>query len=206
MLNKQTKLKYQHLNMLNKTKSRKIKNTNKKPKKNNYYTSNDGMLTTIWGPTMWHFLHTISFNYPIKPTSQDKKKYKQFVLNLQYVLPCKYCRKNFKKNLKIYPLKKYHLENRETFSKYIYNLHEIVNLMLRKQSGLSYYDVRDRYEYFRSRCDAEEIDKLSHNHTENGCTEPLYGTKTKCVLTIVPQRRKCKTLTIDKECLQIDSK
>jgi hypothetical protein len=25
------------------------------------YESNDGMLTTVWGPGMWHFLHTMSF-------------------------------------------------------------------------------------------------------------------------------------------------
>ena len=37
------------------------------------YTSGDGMLTTIWGPSLWHFLHTMSFNYPNKPTAENKK-------------------------------------------------------------------------------------------------------------------------------------
>ena len=32
------------------------------------YNSGDGMLTSIWGPGMWHYLHTISFNYPNNPT------------------------------------------------------------------------------------------------------------------------------------------
>ena len=32
------------------------------------------MLTTVWGPSMWHYLHTMSFNYPVKPTSLDKKE------------------------------------------------------------------------------------------------------------------------------------
>ena len=40
------------------------------------YISGDGMVTTIWGPGMWHFLHTISFNYPINPTDEDKTNYK----------------------------------------------------------------------------------------------------------------------------------
>ena len=26
------------------------------------YNSNEGMLTSVWGPGMWHFLHIISFN------------------------------------------------------------------------------------------------------------------------------------------------
>ena len=70
------------------------KNRKNKTKKNKLvfnakdYESNDGMLTTVWGPPMWHYLHTMSFNYPVKPTRHDKKHYKNFVLNLQNVLPC----------------------------------------------------------------------------------------------------------------------
>jgi hypothetical protein len=51
------------------------------------YDSNDGMLTTVWGPGMWHYLHTMSFNYPTNPTPQDKQHYREFILQLQYVLP-----------------------------------------------------------------------------------------------------------------------
>ena len=29
----------------------------------NDYNSGDGMLTSVWGPPMWHTLYTISFNY-----------------------------------------------------------------------------------------------------------------------------------------------
>ena len=39
---------------------------------NDDYNSNDGMLTSIWGPGMWHYLHTMSFNYPVNPTNTDK--------------------------------------------------------------------------------------------------------------------------------------
>jgi hypothetical protein len=38
--------------------------------------SSDGMLTSVWGPAAWHLLHTISFNYPINPTEENKKQYK----------------------------------------------------------------------------------------------------------------------------------
>jgi hypothetical protein len=37
---------------------------------------------------------------------------------------------------------------------------------------------------------------------ENGCTEPLYGEKSKCVLHIVPQAHKCETLQIDNSCIK----
>ena len=36
------------------------------------YNSGDGMLTAVWGPSMWHFLHTMSFNYPAFPTKEQK--------------------------------------------------------------------------------------------------------------------------------------
>ena len=39
-----------------------------------HFNSGEGMLTSVWGPSMWHILHTISFNYPLKPTHQDKIK------------------------------------------------------------------------------------------------------------------------------------
>ena len=83
------------------------------------YNSGDGMLTTVWGPSMWHYLHTMSFNYPVDPTIEDKKHYRDFVLNLRYVLPCKYCRINLKTNFKHLPITMSVMKNRESFSRYI---------------------------------------------------------------------------------------
>ena len=127
---------------------------------NKHYKSGDGMMTSIWGPGMWHYLHTVSFNYPVSPTDQQKKHYKNLIFNMQHTLPCKYCRKNLKKNLAQYPLLPCHQKNRTTFSKYIYKLHEIINKMLGKTSGLSYCDVRERYEHFRSRCITNKKNKI----------------------------------------------
>lgn len=182
----------------------KKKNTTKKKitftRKN--YTSGDGMLTAVWGPSLWHYLHMMSFNYPMKPTEKDKKYYKDFIINLQHVLPCKYCRDNLKNNFKVLPLKQCHLKNRLTYSKYVYKLHEVVNKMLGKTSGLSYCDVRERYEHFRARCTKDKPKKYTIKKKESGCTEPLYGKKAKCVIKIIPQDEKCKTLQIDKKCIK----
>ena len=163
------------------------------------YDSNDGMLTTVWGPGMWHYLHTMSFNYPANPTPQDKSHYRDFILQLQYVLPCGKCRKNLKRNFAKLPLTHSDMASRETFSKYIYRLHELVNDILHKKSGLSYDMVRERYEHFRARCALPPSAKIL---SEKGCTEPLYGEKSKCVLKIVPVKTKCKTLEIDKQCIK----
>lgn len=162
----------------------------------NDYKSGDGMLTAVWGPGLWHTLHTISFNYPINPTIEDKKRYKNFILQLKYVLPCKYCRINFRKNLKCLPLLNKHMKNRNTFSKYIYNLHELINDMLNKKSNLTYNQVRETYEHFRARCNKT----IKIIKKENGCVEPLHGKKSKCIIKIVPQKTKCKTFFVSSKC------
>ena len=66
------------------------------------FKSGDGMLTSVWGPSLWHSLHTISFNYPVTPNKLDKLNYYKFFRSLQNILPCKYCRINYKKNIKTF--------------------------------------------------------------------------------------------------------
>lgn len=179
-------------------------------KKGDYY-SGDGFLTSVWGAPLWHSLHTMSFNYPTNPTQEDKKHYRDFVLSLQWVLPCKYCRENLKTNFKSLPLTMAEMKNRETFSRYMYELHELVNRMLKKKSNLTYCDVRERYEHFRARCTEEKpvLFKYSKVQTkknkgkkEKGCTEPLYGKKSKCIIKIVPQDTNEQTMQIDKKCIK----
>jgi len=186
-------------------KTKKVRH-NKKNKtfSNKDYVSSDGFLTSVWGPMLWSYLHTMSFNYPNEPTAENKKHYRDFVLNLRHVMPCKFCRMNLVKNLKDLPLTMEHMKNRETFSKYIYNLHELVNKMLNKQSGLTYEDVRDRYENFRSRCTIEKqvVLEKEEEKKEKGCTVPLYGKKSKCVIKIVPQEEKQDTFQMDKKCIK----
>ena len=177
------------------------------------YNSGDGMLTMVWGPSMWHYLHTMSFNFPVRPTCHEKRQYQTFIINLQYVLPCGKCRKNLKKNFRKLPLTWKHMESRATFSKYVYDLHEIINTMLGKKSGLTFIQVRERYEHFRSRCTksykelqkARKTRRARHKKPsigEKGCTEPLYGEKSKCVLRIVPQNENIDTFEVDKKCIK----
>lgn len=171
------------------------------------FNSGDGMLTAVWGPAMWHFLHTMSFNYPVNPTEENKKHYMDFVKNLVNVLPCKYCRINLKANFKKMPITMTTMKSRDTFSKYIYDLHEHVNNMLKKKSNLSYDDVRERYEHFRARCLVDpkmsNIEKVaSPKESKKGCTEPLFGTKSKCLIKIVPIDHKTPTFEMNKKCIR----
>lgn len=181
------------------------------------YNSNDGMLTSVWGPALWHYLHTMSFNYPVAPSQKDKTEYKDFVLSLQHVLPCGKCRKNLTKTFQKFPLTMKEMESRDVFSKYIYDLHEIVNKMLNKKSGLSYDEVRERYEHFRARCakggtkpsgrtlkqkGSKQKDSKQKDSKEKGCVVPLYGKKARCLIQIVPNDIKTETLRIDEKCVK----
>jgi hypothetical protein len=77
--------------------------------------------------------------------------------------------------------------------------------MLKKKSGLTYCDVRERYEHFRSRCTEEKpiiATFKKEDSKEKGCTEPLYGKKAKCIIKIVPQDDKGKTMQIDSKCIK----
>ena len=174
------------------------------------YNSNDGMLTTIWGPSIWFYLHTMSFNYPVNPTNKDKKYYRDFILNLENVLPCGKCRKNLCLNFKKLPLRFSDMKDRHSFSLYVYNLHELINKMLNKKQNLTYEAVRERHEHFRARClTSKNTSKMKTPkptkkllHKELGCVESLYGEKSKCVIKIVPDDIICDTIQIDKKCLK----
>lgn len=183
-------------------KSKKTKKT-KRIYDTKHYKSGDGMLTTVWGPSLWHFLHTMSFNYPVKPTNAEKKNYMNFIKSLRHILPCKYCRINLKQNFKHTPITMACMKNRETFSMYIYNLHETINKMLNKKSGLTYEDVRERYEHFRARCKTKKNKLFKFKKTKKhlGCTEPIHKVKSKGVVKIVPQNEKCESLQIDNKCV-----
>jgi hypothetical protein len=100
------------------------------------------------------------------------------------------------------------MKNRDSFSRYVYDLHETVNKMLKKKSTLSYCDVRERYEHFRARCVDEKPKVFNFKKTmkkrenEKGCVEPLYGKKSKCVIHIVPQEDKIASFNMDKKCIK----
>lgn len=166
------------------------------------YNNDNGMLTSVWGPSFWHVLHTISVNYPVNPTDEDKRHYKDFICSLRYVLPCKWCRINLTNNLKLLPLNATALKNRRNLSKWMYDLHELINKNLKKKSGLKFRDIQDRYEHFRARCYHKQPTQSGGGNTiEKGCIDSVYGIKAKCQLHIVPQSFKGESLLINNKCL-----
>ena len=99
------------------------------------------MEPTIWGPSAWSFLHTITFNYPENPTDIEKQKYYTFFNSLKNVLPCPLCKEHYIQNFETIPIR---LENRESLIEWLIDIHNEVNRKNGKRE-LSYNEVYHIY-------------------------------------------------------------
>ncbi len=102
------------------------------------------MNQNIWGSHLWFSLHTMSFNYPLEPTKEDKESYKRFFVNLRDVIPCSVCKKNYIRHLNEHPIDGY-LKNRKSLVYWVIDMHNMVNGEIGKKI-LSYDIVIKKYE------------------------------------------------------------
>lgn len=150
-----------------------------------------GMITKIWGPAAWLFLHAISFNY----YPERKEEYKQFFKLLAFVLPCKKCRENYHNLISKGDLKMTNkiFKSRDTFSYWLFKLHNKVQNDIFVKSELDcerpmyennfkdYLKVKNIYESFRAKCTKKMY----------GCTVPKKGIKLRTQIIIKPFNSKC---------------
>lgn len=107
------------------------------------------MQTNKWGPSAWTYLHTISFNYPeTNPTPEHKKHYYELFYNLQFTLPCKFCRETYTIFFKYIDINQY-LDDRMGITYWLYTIHNIVNMKLNKKK-VDFIDVVNFYENRRA--------------------------------------------------------
>ena len=123
-----------------------------------------GYQASVWGPGMWFFLHTMSLNYPLKPTQADKRKYAQFLRSLGHVLPCSSCSEHCKDYFQKYFDEDAVLSSRESLAKWLYEFHESVNMRLDKGPSGDYTSIMSIYERFA-------VDQP--NHITNLVFEPV---------------------------------
>lgn len=156
----------------------------------------NGFQTKVWGPPAWFFLHIIAQNFdPEKPNM--KKFYKLFFTLLGEVLPCGACRDNYKRiiNSKCYKLTNKVLSSRQSFSYWLFKLHNRVQKDIFQKTKVIYNKPKYEdnlndfnksyafYEKFRAKCN---VDKT----TNYGCTVPLKGIKKKVKIQICPLGKK----------------
>lgn len=100
------------------------------------------MNQNIWGPKLWFFLHSLTLNYPVKPEECDKKKIIDFFTSLENILPCKYCRQNYKRNLVEFPIR---ANSKKDLFEWLVDLHNEVNGLEGKKT-YSYKEILKIYE------------------------------------------------------------
>lgn len=168
----------------------------------NPYNSSDGMQTAVFGPPLWMMIHMVSFNYPTLPTETDKMLYKNWLFTIGSVLPCKYCRDNFLNNIKAAGFGDHTMDNRASFSRFCYDLHNVVNAMLKKENVVSYEEVCVLYENFRASClSADDKKKLKINGTEEGCLRPSHnGRRGMTSIRVHPRADAQHQITVDPAC------
>ena len=134
--------------------------------------SKNGMQTRVWGPAGWVFLHCIAQNYPQEPTNEQKENYKSFFRLVGQVLPCRYCRESYQDfiNQSGTQLNDSVMKNRHTFSKWLYDIHNKINKKLGFKDCVSFKQVTDKYESFRSKCSKSPANQ--EIKVIKGCTNP----------------------------------
>ena len=96
------------------------------------------MQTRAWGPPLWKTSFIMCRNYPDKINEKNqrhrglKNHYRTYFVNLQYILPCKYCRMSYKRLIREIPIDKY-LNSRTDITYWLYLLKDKINKKLIKQ-------------------------------------------------------------------------
>jgi hypothetical protein len=163
----------------------------------------NGLMTRLWGPSGWLFLHCVSFGYPFKidPTNPEhiekQNDYYRFFYYLGKVLPCKYCRNSYMEFFaKNSPMSK--LGTREELTKWLYDVHNLVNdkLGVPTCERPTFEEIKERYESFRAAC-KPLTDKERNDKAGKGCTAPASGKPKRSVIKVVeyePQPTKSSPL------------
>lgn len=151
----------------------------------------NGLMTRLWGPSGWLFLHCVSFGYPYKidPSNAEhlakQDDYYRFFYYLGKVLPCKYCRNSYDEFFASNsPIR--HLGSREELAKWLYDVHNMVNdkLGVPACERPSFEEIKQRYESFRAAC-KPLTDKDRNDKAGKGCISPASGKPKRSVIKVV---------------------
>ena len=85
-----------------------------------------------WGPKFWDVLHLAAVGYSKSPTPAEKLGFRMFFDSLRYVLPCQKCRGSYETFLNNRGLRDSDLQSRDALFRWVFELHNSVNLNLSK--------------------------------------------------------------------------
>lgn len=151
----------------------------------------NGLMTRLWGPSGWLFLHCITFGYPFKIDTTNKehlekqKDYYNFFYYLGKVLPCKYCRDSYM-NFFADNSPLTHLGSRKELTKWLYDVHNLVNdkLGVPQCERPSFDEIENIYQSFRASC-KPLTEAQRQDNAGKGCVAPADGKPKRSVIKVV---------------------
>ena len=163
------------------------------------------MITKVWGPPTWFFLHSMAMAYPKKININDpvheeiKKNTFNFLNSLGDVLPCPICGNSYSKYIlePDFNISK-HLDSRENLVLFIYKIHNKVNekLGVPECNIPSLEQVIHFYSKFiaGNPCTATTVKEREIKKLE-GCSDNDFK-QYKCIVNVVENRNN-KTRSIN---------
>ena len=103
-----------------------------------------GVAADVWGPSLWQLLHTIGF----KATAETVPHAVRLLRELQYIIPCKVCRKGYQTFYVQHPPLSAECDP-EVLARWLWQCHDVVNQKLEKPYK-AYCDIKKRYDAFHS--------------------------------------------------------
>ena len=124
----------------------------------------------FWGRSAWQYLHTLTFNYPMNPTKDDKLKYYNHFKSLGDMLPCPSCAESYKIYFKYIPITDY-LNDTHGITFWLYFIHYVVNKKLGKDTP-PFLSVIKMYYPKKASCSTQKVINLNEKCTAKPPTDP----------------------------------
>ena len=99
-----------------------------------------------WGKSGWIFLNSIALTY--KP--EYKESYKQFISQLQFILPCKTCGENLKKNI-------------DSLDDALVSKESLLNWLINVRNGI----YNDNGTQWKNKNIKQTLDEIFYSHSNN---------------------------------------
>lgn len=111
---------------------------------------NPNMRTKSWGPPAWFTVTCFLMGYPkSKPSKEQRRTYKQFLIYFGKTLPCNLCRDSYGRFIKEIPLSDRVLSGRRSLVMWFFKIHNKVNKKLGCRV-LTQTQLNKKYKWYES--------------------------------------------------------
>lgn len=98
-----------------------------------------------WGPSGWHFVHSVCHTFPQNPTTEESERLSDFLLMFGRNLPCPKCRRHYGDFMK-HNMPPSHELNRERAVRLMNDCHNSVNRRLNRRQ----FSLDEHYAWMKS--------------------------------------------------------